>query len=85
MIYLRYKHQHTFKIIIEKGLVIKNEGNIAAEFLYDIQQLSRINQPDGLIIKGSQLLSNNPIIKFEGVLSSELQQKIEHSLILSLS
>lgn len=82
--YLRKKRKDRFKLVIEKGVVTENTGDIPSEFLYDIQQLSRINKPDTLIINGSNISSDTPKLEFKGVISPELQKKIEHSFVLSL-
>ena len=82
--HLRKKRKDAFKLVIEKGIITKNDGNIPAEFLYDIQQLSRINKPDALIINGSNISSDEPKLEIKGVISPELQKKIKHSLVLSL-
>ena len=82
--HVRKKRKDSFKLVIEDGIITKNSGNIPSEFLYDIQQLARINKPDTLIINGSAISSGSPKLEFKGVLSPELQQKIEHSLSLSL-
>ncbi len=80
----RQKRKDSFKLVIEKGVITKNDGTIPAEFLYDVQQLSRINKPDALIINGSNISSDTPKLEFKGVISPELQKKIEQSLVLSL-
>lgn len=82
--HLRKKRKDSFKLVIEKGIITQNNGNIPSEFLYDIQQLSRINKPDALIINGSNISSNEPKLEIKGVISPELQEKIEYSLVLSL-
>ena len=84
IIHLKRKKKDRFKLIIEKGIITKDEGNIPSEFLYDVQQLSRINKPDALIINGSHILSSNPKLEFKGIISPELKIKIEDSLKLSL-
>lgn len=82
--HLRKKRKDSFKLVIEKGIITQNNGNIPSEFLYDIQQLSRINKPDALIINGSNISSDEPKLEIKGVISPELQKKIEYSLVLSL-
>lgn len=82
--HLRTKRQNRFKLVIEEGIITKNEGNIPSEFLYDIQQLARINKPDALIITASDIASDNPKLEFQGIISPELQKKMEDSLMLSL-
>ena len=81
---VRKKRKDCFKLVIEKGVITENTGDIPSEFLYDIQQLSRINKPDTLIINGTSISSDAPKLEFKGVISPELQKKIERSLILSL-
>lgn len=82
--HLRKKRKDSFKLVVEKGIITKNTGNTPSEFLYDIQQLSRINKPDALIINGSKLSSGIPELEIKGVISPELKKKIEQSLLLSL-
>lgn len=80
---IRKKRQGSFKLVIEKGVITESNGNIPAEFLYDMQQLARMTKPESLIINGSGLSGNSPKLEFRGHISAELQAKIEHSLILS--
>ncbi|MCU7939188.1 MAG: hypothetical protein KZQ64_12745 [gamma proteobacterium symbiont of Bathyaustriella thionipta] len=82
--YVRKKRKGSFKLVIEKGVITENQGNIPSEFLYDIQQLARINKPDSLIINGSGLTTNDPKLEFLGVIDPQLQIKMEQSLVLSL-
>lgn len=82
--HVRKKRKGSFKLVIEKGVITENKGNVPAEFLYDIQQLARINKPDSLIINGSGLAGNAPKLEFLGVIDSELREKMQQSLILSL-
>lgn len=84
IVHVRKKRKGSFKLVIEKGVIIENKGHIPAEFLYDIQQLARINKPDSLIINGSGLIGKEPKLEFLGVLDPQLQTKIEQSLNLSL-
>jgi len=82
--HLRKKKKDSFKVIVEQAKVTKNVGNTPPEFLYDIQQLARINHIDTLIINGSNISSEDPKMEIKGAVSPELKQKIEHSLELSL-
>ncbi len=82
--YIRKKRNGSFKLVIEKGIITENIGNIPSEFLYDVQQLARINKPESLIINGRGINSSRPQLEFFGVIDAQLQQKIEHSLTLSL-
>ncbi|MCW8932834.1 MAG: DUF3634 family protein [Gammaproteobacteria bacterium] len=82
--HLKKKRKDSFKIIVEKAKVTQNTGNTPPEFLYDIQQLARINNVDTLIINGSKISSGSPNLEVKGNISQELQEKIEHSLELSL-
>lgn len=82
--HMRKKRQDCFKLVIEKGIIIENKGNVPSEFLYDVQQLSRITKPDSIIINGSGIENGNPKLEFRGNVSAELKAKIEHSLSLSL-
>ena len=82
--YVRRKRKGSFKLVIEKGIITENNGNIPAEFLYDIQQLSRMSKPDSLIINGSGIESREPRLEFLGNISVELKEKIRHSLMISL-
>jgi hypothetical protein len=84
LISFKKKRQHHFKLIIEKGIITTNTANVPVEFLYDTQQLARIYKPDYLIINGRHINAKTPIIIFKGVISLELQTKLEQSLILSL-
>jgi hypothetical protein len=84
IIRIRNKRKNSFKLIIEKGIIIKHSENVPSEFLYDVQQLARINKPDSLIINGSEILSKSPKLEFNGIFSPDLQSKIERSLRLSL-
>ena len=81
--YIRRKRQGQFKIIIEKGVIIKNEGNIPSEFLYDVQQLVRMYKPENVIINGSGIKSGEPKMEIRGVIEPQLQEKIEQALKLS--
>ena len=82
--HIRKKRQGSFKLVIENGIIKENKGNIPSEFLYDAQQLARINKPESLIINGSSITGNEPKLEFRGAISSELQEKFENSLTLSL-
>ena len=82
--HIRKKRRGSFKLVIEKGVITENNGNVPAEFLYDIQQLARISKPDSLIINGSGIAGIAPVLEFRGNISPELRAKIEHSLTLSL-
>ena len=82
--HLRRKRKDSFKLLIEKGVITEKKGNIPSEFLYDVQQLSRIYKPDTLIILGSNISSNDPKLEIKGLISPEIQKKIEDSLLLSL-
>ena len=82
--HLRKKRRDSFKVIVEQAKVTQNIGNTPPEFLYDIQQLARINNIDTLIINGSDISSDDPKMELKGIISSELQKKIEQSLELSL-
>ncbi len=82
--YVRRKRRGSFKLVIEKGIIIENNGNVPAEFLYDIQQLARMSKPESLIINGSGIESSEPKLEFMGNISFELREKIEHALSLSL-
>ena len=82
--YVRRKRKGSFKLVIEKGIITENQGNVPAEFLYDVQQLARISKPDSLIINASGVETSEPRLEFLGNLSAELKNKIEHSLIISL-
>jgi len=80
---IRKKRQGSFKLVIEKGKITKNIGHVPAEFLYDIQQLTRMNKLENLIINGSGLPGHASRLEFRGNISPELQDKIKHSLSLS--
>lgn len=82
--HVRKKRQGSFKLVIEKGIIVENKGTVPAEFLYDIQQLSRMYKPENLIINGRDINSSHPKLDFMGNINPELQGKIEHSLQLSL-
>ncbi|MCU7833862.1 MAG: hypothetical protein KZQ83_01320 [gamma proteobacterium symbiont of Taylorina sp.] len=82
--YVRKKRKGSFKLVIEKGIITENQGNIPSEFLYDIQQLSRMSKPDSLIINGSGIESSEPSLEFLGNISVDLKEKIKHSLTISL-
>ncbi len=82
--HLRKKKKDSFKVIVEQAKVTQNIGNTPPEFLYDIQQLARINNIDALIINGSNISSDEPKLELKGIINSELQKKIEQSLELSL-
>lgn len=82
--HVRKKRQGSFKLVIEKGIIVENKGTVPAEFLYDIQQLSRMYKPENLIINGRDIHSSHPKLDFMGNINPELQGKIEHSLQLSL-
>ena len=82
--HIRKKRQGSFKLVIDKGIIKENKGHVPAEFLYDVQQLARINKPESLIINGSGITGSEPKLKFRGNISTELQEKFENSLTLSL-
>ncbi len=82
--YVRKKRKGSFKLVIEKGVITENRGNVPSEFLYDIQQLARINKPDSLIINGSGITGNDLKLEFLGVIDPELRTKMQQSLIISL-
>ena len=82
--FVRRKRKGSFKLVIEKGIIVENNGHVPAEFLYDIQQLSRMTKPESLIINGSGIQTSKPKLEFLGNISAELKTKIEHSLTLSL-
>ena len=82
---LIYKNtKASFKLIIEKGIITERSGDIPSEFLYDIQQLARINKPEKLLLKGCGITANKPELKITGVIDEQLKTKMEQSLILSL-
>jgi hypothetical protein len=82
--YVRKKRQGSFKLVIEKGIIVETKGTIPSEFLYDMQQLARMYKPENLIINGSGSTKRIPRLDFLGNISPELQDKIEQSLKLSL-
>ncbi len=82
--HVRKKRQGQFKLVIEKGVITENIGQVPSEFLYDVQQLARINKPDSLIINASDTNSAEPKLDFLGSIDDNLKQKIRHSLQLSL-
>ena len=82
--FVRKKRKGSFKLVIEKGIVTENIGNVPPEFLSDIQQLFRLSKPDSLIINGSGIATNKPRLEFLGNISVELKDKIERSLTISL-
>ena len=82
--HIRKKRQGNFKLVIEKGIIVENKGNVPPEFLYDVQQLARMYKPENLIINGHGVKGSEPELQFMGTITSELQSKIEHSLKLSL-
>ena len=84
MYYIRRKRKGYFKLVIEKGIIVENNGNVPAEFLYDIQQLARMSKPDSIIINASGIETSDPKLEFLGNISTELKAKIEQSLIISL-
>ena len=82
---LIYKNKKaSFKIIIEKGVITERNGDVPSEFLYDIQQLARINKPEKLVLKVYGIANNKPELKITGVIDEQLKTKMEQSLILSL-
>lgn len=82
--HIRKKRLGGFKLVIEKGVITENIGNVPSEFLYDVQQLARMNRPESLIINGSGISGSAPQLQFRGNISAELKAKIEDSLALSL-
>lgn len=82
--HVRKKRKGSFKLVIESGVITENKGNVPSEFLYDIQQLARINKPDSLVVNGSGITGNNPKLEILGLIEPELKIKIEQSLVLSL-
>ena len=82
--HVRKKRKGAFKIIIEKGVIVKNEGTIPSEFLYDVQQLVRMYKPENIIINATGINSGEPRLEFRGVIKPELQLKIERALQLSI-
>jgi len=82
--YIRRKRKGQFKLVIEKGVIAENIGDVPAEFLYDIQQLFRISKPKSLIINGIGINSSDPKLTFVGHISEDLKNKMKHSLKLSL-
>ncbi len=82
--HLRKKKKDRFKVVVEQAKVTDTSGNIPSEFLYDIQQLARIHNIDALIINGSQVPSKTPELELKGLISSEIKEKIHHSLELSI-
>ena len=87
-VYLFYrikKRLHeSFKIVIENGYIAFRTDNVPAEFLYDVQQIARIEKLPALVIIGTGLKTDSPQLIFKGDLSAQLKQKIQHSLMLSL-
>jgi len=73
-----------FKLIIEKGVITERSGDIPSEFLYDIQQLARMNKPEKLLLKGYGITTNQPELKISGMIDKQLKSKMEYSLSLSL-
>ena len=82
---LIYKNKKAnFKLIVEKGVITERSGDIPSEFLYDIQQLARINKPEKFVLKGYGITDNKPELNIIGMIDIELKIKMEQSLILSL-
>jgi len=81
---LIYKKKASFTLIIEKGIITDRNGDIPSEFLYDIQQLARMNKPEKLVLKGYGITTNQPELKISGIIDKQLKSKMEHSLSLSL-
>ncbi len=82
--HVRKKRKGGFKMIIEKGVIVKNEGNIPSEFLYDVQQLVRMYKPENVIINATGINNGEAKLEFRGVIEPDLQLKIERALQLSL-
>ena len=81
--HVRRKRQSSFKLVIEKGFIVENNGAVPAEFLYDVQQLARMYKPESLIINGRNIKSQ-PKLEILGSYNQELRNKIEKALELSL-
>ncbi len=84
ILHIRKKPRNTFKMIIEKGVIVKNEGDIPSEFLYDVQQLVRMYKPENVIIYATEINTSEPKLEFRGGIEPELQLKIERALQLSI-
>jgi len=84
MRHIRKKRKGQFKLVIEKARVIETQGEPPSEFLYDLQQLARINNIEALIINGKNINTTSPDLEFLGNIEHQLKQKLVHSLTLSL-
>ncbi len=78
------RRQGSFKIVIENGVITSHSESIPSEFLYDVQQIARIEKLQYLIIKGSGIKTSSPKLFFQGEISPQLQEKFSQSLTLSL-
>ena len=82
--YRKKRLQEGFKLVLENGLITSRTGTVPPEFLYDVQQIARIEKLQYLVIKGVGIKHSAPQLIFKGELSPQLREKFQHSLMLSL-
>jgi hypothetical protein len=80
----RKKQQGVFKIIIENGYISSHTEIVPAEFLYDVEQIARIEKLPRIVINGVGIKTSSPRLIFKGELSQQLREKFQQSLTLSL-
>lgn|GEM_PF-2017191 len=72
-----------FSFLIEEGIITHYEGDIPAEFLFDVEQLSRMYKPGNIKITGKRL-RQSIVLDFSGPMPEELKEKYRNALAVSL-
>lgn len=78
------KQQGLFKIVIDNGYITSRTETVPAEFLYDVEQIARIEKLSHLVINGVGIKTSSPRLIFKGELSRQLREKFQKALTLSL-
>lgn len=81
---LRRKRRILFSILIEEGVIKSHDGDIPAEFLFDVEQLSRMYKPSNIKISGKRNRDGSSYLEFSGPMPEELREKYRQALDVSL-
>jgi len=80
---LKRKRRVVFTLLIEEGAIKSHEGDIPSEFLFDVEQLSRMHKPGNIRITGRKC-HERVYLEFSGPLPDELKEKYRDALNLAL-
>ena len=80
---LKRKRRIIFTVFVEEGVIKSHEGDIPSEFLFDVDQLSRIYKPGNIKISGIRR-HDSIYLEFSGPMPDELKEKYKKALVLAL-